>query len=165
MTIQSLIQDYTAFNVWANTQTVEWLKTKPQELMEREIPSSFPNIRLTLLHTWGAEKIWLERLQQIFPTTTLPLQFEGAMEDLYTVMLATSVAFHDYVKALSDEKLQEICDFRLMNGTEDRRTRAHMIQHCMNHSTYHRGQIVTIGRNLGWIDPPSTDFIKYLRLV
>jgi uncharacterized damage-inducible protein DinB len=39
-----------------------------------------------------------------------------------------------------------------------------MIHHCMNHSTYHRGQIVTIARNLELTDPPSTDFMRYVRL-
>jgi uncharacterized damage-inducible protein DinB len=33
--------------------------------------------------------------------------------------------------------------------------------HCMNHSTYHRGQIVTMGRNLGFTDAPMTDYNFY----
>jgi len=32
----------------------------------------------------------------------------------------------------------------------------------MSHSTYHRGQIITIGRNLGMTDAPMTDFNFYL---
>ena len=35
--------------------------------------------------------------------------------------------------------------------------------HCLNHSTYHRGQLITILRQLGAIDLPGTDFIAYLR--
>jgi uncharacterized damage-inducible protein DinB len=31
----------------------------------------------------------------------------------------------------------------------------------MNHSTYHRGQIITIGRNLGFTDAPMTDYNFY----
>jgi len=33
----------------------------------------------------------------------------------------------------------------------------------MNHGTFHRGQLVTMGRSLGLTDPPKTDFIHYLR--
>ena len=163
MTLASILQDYATYNLWANTQTVNWLKTKPLDLMESEVPSSFPNLKLTLLHIWGAEQIWLERLLGTPPTTFLPERFEGTTLDVFEGVLQMSDQFKDYVHTLTDDDLSEICDFRLLNGTEDRRPRAEMIHHCMNHSTYHRGQIVTVARNLGLTDPPPTDFIRYLR--
>lgn len=164
MTIKSMLEDYTAFNVWANTEIVNWLKTKPLELMEQELASSFPNIKMTLLHIWGAEKIWLERLQGGSPTTFLSQTFNGSTEEVFEGMLQTSVAFLHHVQSQSVEYLERISDFRLINGTEDRQTRAGMIHHCMNHSTYHRGQIVTMARSLGLTDPPSTDYVRYLRV-
>ncbi|MFN2424735.1 MAG: DinB family protein [Cryomorphaceae bacterium] len=33
----------------------------------------------------------------------------------------------------------------------------------MNHSTYHRGQLVTMGRQAGLSTPPQTDYIFYVR--
>ncbi len=159
-----LLRDYAQYNLWANTQTVNWLKTKPLNMMEQEVPSSFPNIKLTLLHIWGAENVWLERLHGISATTFLSLTFQGSTEDVFEGILQQSAAFNEYVQSLGAEKFEEACDFRLFNGTEDRRQRAEMIHHCMNHSSYHRGQIVTIARNLGITDPPATDFIKYLRV-
>jgi len=36
-----------------------------------------------------------------------------------------------------------------------------MPQHCINHGTYHRGQIITIARNIGITDPPTTDYNYY----
>lgn len=159
-----LLKDYTQYNLWANTQTINWLKTKPIALMEQEVLSSFPNLKLTLLHIWAAEKIWLERLQGTPPTTFLSQTFAGSTEDVFEGILQQSAAFSDYVQVLSESQFNETGDFRLLNGTEDQRQRAEMIHHCMNHSAYHRGQIVTIARNLGLTDPPSTDFIKYLRV-
>jgi len=38
-----------------------------------------------------------------------------------------------------------------------------MIMHCMNHSTYHRGQIITLLRELGATEIPGTDMIAYIR--
>jgi uncharacterized damage-inducible protein DinB len=40
----------------------------------------------------------------------------------------------------------------------------YIIHHVMNHSTYHRGQLVTMGRELGFMDPPKTDFMQYISL-
>ena len=165
MTLETLIKDYAEFNLWANTQLINWLKTKPAELMEQEMPSSFPSIRDSMIHIWGAEEIWLERLQLVSPTTFLSQRFSGTVEDVFEGILKNSAIFKDYVHALSDAEFQEICTFTLFNGTEDSRPRAKMIHHCMNHSTYHRGQIVTMARNFGLTDPPSTDYIKYVRLI
>lgn len=39
--------------------------------------------------------------------------------------------------------------------------RFEFILQIVNHSTYHRGQIITIGRNVGLIDAPMTDFNVY----
>jgi uncharacterized damage-inducible protein DinB len=61
---------------------------------------------------------------------------------------------------MTDEKVQERtliespwfrCDFRNFE----------YIMHYANHSTYHRGQVVTIGRNLGFTDAPMTDYNFY----
>jgi uncharacterized damage-inducible protein DinB len=38
-----------------------------------------------------------------------------------------------------------------------------MIWHCINHQSFHRGQLVTFARQLGITDIPSTDYIVYLR--
>jgi uncharacterized damage-inducible protein DinB len=36
-------------------------------------------------------------------------------------------------------------------------------QHLVNHGTYHRGQVVTMLRQLGAGTPPSTDLIAFYR--
>lgn len=164
MDLPALLKDYAAFNRWANTQTVHWLNTKPVELMTREVPSSFPSLHQTLLHIWGAEKLWLERMRQAPPEPFLFETFNGTTLDVFDGILKTSEQFNAYVQGLSDGEFNEICYFRLLNGAEDKRPRHYMIHHCINHSTYHRGQIVTIARNLEMTEPPSTDFMRYIRL-
>ncbi len=164
MTLETLLRDYADFNLWANTEMANWLKAKPLELMEREMPSSFPTLKTTLLHIWSAEDVWLQRLQLVSPTIFLFQGFQGTTEDVFDGILKKSEEFAAYVRSLPDADFQEVCAFKLLNGTEDSRLRSLMIHHCMNHSTYHRGQLVTMGRNLGLTDPPGTDFIKYVRL-
>lgn len=163
MTLDSLLQDYAAYNLWANTGTVNWLRTKPADAMTREVPSSFPTLHATLLHIWGAEKIWLERLQLVPTSPFLSQTFSGTTAELFDGLLRCSADFSDYVHNQPPDFFQKTCPFRLLNGTEDARPRHQMILHCMQHSTYHRGQIVTIARNLGFTDPPQTDYIKYVR--
>ncbi len=162
MTLESLLKDYAAFNLWANEQTVNWLKTKPLELMTREIPSSFPSLHQTLLHIWGAEKVWLERLRQVPPEPFLFQTFNGTTEDVFDGILKMSEQFKAYVETLPDADFSAICHFRLLNGTEDSRPRHLMIHHCMNHSTFHRGQLVSMAHIPGLSNPPQTDFMAYI---
>jgi uncharacterized damage-inducible protein DinB len=163
MTLSTLLKDYTTYNVWANTQYVNWLKGKPLDLMHQEVASSFPSIHLTLLHIWSAEKVWIERLQQVPQQTFLAQTFTGTTEELFDGILANSVVFETFIHAQSEDFFQETCHFRLLNGTEDSRPRHQMILHCMQHSTYHRGQLVTMARSLGMTDPPISDYIFYVR--
>lgn len=49
-----------------------------------------------------------------------------------------------------------------MDGQAFAHPLGHLVQHVVNHSTYHRGQAATQLRQLGRT-PPSTDFTRYLR--
>ncbi len=164
MTLDTLLKDYANFNLWANRRLVDWLQQYPVELMDRETPSSFPTLKATLLHIWAAEKIWMERLQQLPPEPFLGLTFTGSAEAVCDGLLENGAVLAKYVQAQTSAYFDELCEFRLLDGTEDRRQRSEMLLHCLQHSTYHRGQLVTMGRALGITNPPKTDYIVYVRL-
>ena len=58
MSVKKLISSYAAFNLSANQQFVNWLKSQPEELLHKEIPSSFKGVLHTLNHIWAAEEVW-----------------------------------------------------------------------------------------------------------
>jgi len=164
MTIDTLLKNYAAFNLWANRRLVEWIQKYPVELKERETPSSFPSLKLTLLHIWSAEKVWMERLQQVPPELFLALTFTGSSEEVCAGLLQNSAVLANYIEAQEQSYFDEVCDFRRLDGTEDRRERSEMLLHCVQHSTYHRGQLVTMGRAVGLIHPPKTDYMAFGRV-
>ena len=164
MTLDALLKDYAYFNLWAHHRLVDWLRTKPAERLEQETPSSFPTLKLTFLHLWAAEKIWMERLQQIPTAPFLALTFNGSSEVVCTGLLQNAAASATYIDAQDAPYFEAECDFQLLDGTVDRRPRTEMLLHCLQHSTYHRGQIITMARALGITDPPKTDYIAYARL-
>lgn len=163
MTLETLLKDSAAYNLWAHTRLVNWLKNHPSNLLEREMASSFPTIALTLLHIWGAEKVWHERLCQAPLEPFLSQTFQGTTEEVLQGLLKMSETFANYVEELPEDDFHAYCDFKLLNGTADRRIRSNMIHHCMNHSSYHRGQVVTMARSVGLTDPPQMDYILYVR--
>lgn len=161
-TLATLLRNYASYNLWANTQLVHWLKTKPVESMAQEVPSSFPSLRLTLLHIWQTQAWWLGNLQQVQSDFVYGQPFHGSMEAVFDGIVEQSEAFVAFVESLSDSTLQENYGFSIPTVGEFAISGFEIIQHCMNHSTYHRGQLITIARNLGFTDAPMTDYMFYL---
>ena len=156
--IAYLMKNYTNYNLWANTTLINWLKTKPVASLEQEVASSFPSIRLTLLHIWQTERYWLAILKN--EDEPAYEAFTGNMQNVFDALLKTSAELARYVNTMSDENVKDKtliespwfrCNFRNFE----------YIVHYANHSTYHRGQVITIGRQLGFTDAPMTDYNLY----
>ena len=163
--ISSLVNNYVLANQWAVETIVTWLRTKPTESIEREIASSFPGVRETLIHIWDTERFWLSVIkQQPAPESFRMNGFNGTLEDVFQGAQKTSKELSEYVVNLSEEELCE--DVSLYTPwVEGTKKRYEFIQHCINHSSYHRGQLVTIGHHVGFHDAPMTDFSFYLLVV
>jgi len=158
----SLIQDYSLYNQWASSTLIDWLKTKDVQLMDEEVPSSFSTVKKTLIHIWQTELFWFTMLQQKESGKTVETPPDTTK--LFTEILQHSKKMTEYLKTLNDEILTEKVEINTPWFSSSQ-PRYELIQHCFNHSTYHRGQIITIGRNLGWTDAPMTDFNFYLLMV
>lgn len=159
MSMQSLIKDYATFNLWANTQLVNFLRTKPPELMLREVPSSYPSLKMTARHIWETEQFWLAVIQR--NQGAADAQVEDSVDAIFNLWLSNAQELSDFVNGLSTEELEEEVFFTTP-WVEASKPRHQFIHHVLNHSMYHRGQLVTIGRVLGFTDAPMTDYNFYL---
>ena len=160
--LSTLIKDYVIYNHWANRRIIEWLQSKPASIMDLKVPSSFPGIRNTLVHIWDMERSWLAHLQLAPQPESMRRGFAGTWEQVLEGLLETSDNFTNYVLSLSQEELLKTCYCNILFVGDIYRPRFEIIQHAMNHSTYHRGQLVTIGHQIGLNDAPMTDYMYYL---
>ena len=154
MSLQKLMNNYADYNLWANKTLIEWLKTKPAELLNKEVPSSFPSLIKSLAHLLDTERFWLLVLKGAKPAWN---NFEGTNEETLTGLLKESENFANYIHSLSESDLMEKCQLDTP-WAKGPLPKYEFIQHCFNHGAYHRGQIITIGRNLGLTDAPNTDY-------
>jgi len=159
--LPTMMQRYAAYNHWANQQLADWLRSASEEDLNREIESSFSSLKETVLHIWNAEYLWLQTVRDESADNSPARNFNGRKDELLDGWLQASENFSTHVRSMSLEDLQ----------TKHPRSRgdgytviADMIHHCMNHSTYHRGQLITMGHQAGLKDPPRTDFIYYVSL-
>ncbi len=158
VTVSSLIKKSASYNLWANSQLVGFLRTKPKSDLDIEVPSSFSSLRKTLYHIHSTEVFWLSVVQESVFT---PPSEDMTISELLDATLTTSEELLSFIISLSDEEIQKEVLFS-SPWAESTRSRFDFIHHVINHSTYHRGQLITIGRNLGYADAPMTDYNFYL---
>jgi uncharacterized damage-inducible protein DinB len=160
MSLKKLINNYVGFNLWANQRLVNWLSTKPDDLLYRELPSSFSSIIKTLNHIWGVEEYWYSIITETaeyenrFGTEDFVAAqiFEGLLrKSKHLKERVASYSEHDLMKPIISDDPDFQCEL----------PRYEFLQHLINHGTYHRGQIITIGRNHGICDAPTTDYNVY----
>ncbi len=161
MDIKEHLIKYTSYNLWANKRITEKLKEIEPALWLIEQKSSFRTIRDTLLHIYDAETLWYKRLKGESLKEWPSNGYTGTNEDAAEMWLEVSDNFIQLVKSSSEEFLISLCSFRNLEGNEYNIMVSDIIQHCMNHSTFHRGQIITMLRFCNVNGLPSTDYITY----
>jgi uncharacterized damage-inducible protein DinB len=63
----------------------------------------------------------------------------------------------------SANQLDRVLRYRTFDGQEMESTFSQMLQHVVNHATFHRGQVTTMLRQLGVPAPKSQDLIRFYR--
>jgi uncharacterized damage-inducible protein DinB len=158
--MKPLLSQYTSYNVWANNLFANLLSQLEPALLDKEVISSFPSLRKTVYHIWDAELIWLARLkeQTIAWPPTAQLVNPGIRD-----FVNGSKAFDEFVRLQDEPFLASTLSYKNVKGEGFSNPNAGIIMHVMNHSTFHRGQLVTMLRTLGHAQIPSTDLIAFLR--
>lgn len=161
--MKDLLLNYTKYNLWANTKVTGFLKKLTPELWNKELKSSFPTIRETLYHIWDAELIWYDRLKGISLSEWPSAGFKGSNDEFIKSFLQQSGKFIELIESKSERELNDYYGYKNVEGKSFESKTADSVLHCMNHSTFHRGQIVTMLRNAGFTELNSTDYIMYTR--
>jgi uncharacterized damage-inducible protein DinB len=162
--INKITYQYTKYNLWANDLLFNLVEHHlPQDKRDHEIISSFPSVPKTIFHIWDAEYIWLKRLNGESLTEWPSKSFNGNFSEAIASINELDNAFIKYVQNLSDQNLLATIEYKNIEGITFSNPVWESVMHCMNHSTYHRGQLVTMLRQHGVTNIPSTDFITFCR--
>jgi uncharacterized damage-inducible protein DinB len=161
--MKELLTDYIKYNIWANERICKLLASLGPALLDKEVKSSFNSVRKTIYHIWGAEWIWYERLHGRNPTSFPEDDFKGDFNEFQLQFLQQSGKYFLYITNASEIKLESDLTHKNMRGDKFTNKISNILIHLMNHSTFHRGQIISMLRNLDVTEIPSTDFIAFVR--
>lgn len=115
-----------------------------------------PVVHELFSHNINAHAIWLDRLMQREFRFDV---WELHEPDNYMILLNQNYReTDDFLKNISDEKLNDLHRYKNSKGTEYENTVGDTLLHIFNHTTHHRGQIIMKLRKDD-IEVPVTDYI------
>jgi len=158
MSLKKLLTNSVKYNAWANQQYVNWLSKKSEELLNKEVLSSYSSILKTIDHISGTEKYWFSVIAE---TAFVENQKNISLKDeVLKELLDSSNQLSHLINSYSEEELVKKVKV-VSPWFESDFSKYEYLEHAINHGLYHRGQIVTIGRNIGITDAPMTDYNFY----
>ncbi|MCM3238774.1 DinB family protein [Heyndrickxia oleronia] len=153
------------YHVWANKVLLERIKELPNNVLYEEVSSSYPNIAQTFSHIYVVDVMWLKVLKG--------MDMQEALEaSMVIVEKANSYSLDEFVKYFEELALQYEEWMNSQNDLEQKinlnnpwsgaRETAYseILFHVANHGTYHRGNITTMLRQLGY-SSKMNDFCLY----
>jgi uncharacterized damage-inducible protein DinB len=162
------IQLLLEYDRWANNRVLQAASVLSSEQFTRDLGGSFRSVRDTLVHIIGGEWGWLEYWKETTPRADFAADLRKRHNALFHTERFPNVAA--IVSKLAEIEKEQI---EFMNGVTNRSLEkmlplrnaqvrlAHLMQHLANHSTYHRGQVALMMRQLG-AEPLATDFHVFL---
>ncbi len=159
MSLKKLMTNYANYNLWVNQQFVNWLSPKSDELLHKELPSSYSSIIKTLNHIWATEEYWYAIIAET-PEFDARENVELVTDEVLKGLVNRSTQLAQLIASLSEEELSKKVEIESPWFQCDLPKYDYLMQ-VINHGTYHRGQVVTIGRNIGITDASNTDYNFY----
>ncbi len=144
--------DLQRFNQWANGVVAEAVE-------HNDVPSKA--VELTS-HIINANTIWLDRLEGRASDTEVWKVYDK--NKLRNLQAKSDLALLNFILAAGESKFSESIEYTNSKGETFRSGVGEILTHVCVHSAYHRGQIISIIKNI--VSPiPYTDYIHYARKI
>ncbi|MBP1082208.1 putative damage-inducible protein DinB/putative intracellular protease/amidase [Bacillus capparidis] len=154
------------YHVWANRKVFKHLNELPRDIYTQEIQSVFPSISDAAAHIYLVDNVWLfvlsghsfdetVRMRDLWIEETKGVSLEE-MEKLYENL---TERFQEFFHQAGD--METIASYSHPRYGTLKASHSELVQHVVNHGTYHRGNITAMLRQLGHPGVP-TDFAFYL---
>ena len=156
------------YDRWANNRVLQAVSALSAEQFTRDLRGGFHSVRDTLVHIIGGEWIWLAYWKEPSHSSAFLTDLRRRRDALFNPDAFSSVAAvqlkwaevekeqTEFVSRVTNESLEQMLPFRT---TQIRLV--HLMQHLANHSTYHRGQVALMMRQLN-AEPLATDLHVFL---
>jgi uncharacterized damage-inducible protein DinB len=161
--MKSLLLNYLQYNHWANEKMCNYLSGVDEDEIIANKKAEYQTIKKVILHVADSEQTWLARLNGKNIPHMHKLDSSGSFAGICSTIRNNSVDFIEFVSGKDDQFLLSVTEYVNLKGKTFSQNNAEIILHCMNHSTFHRGQVMSMLRYVGYTDQSASDFIMFLR--
>lgn len=148
-----------AYRVWARERVLTAVSQLPAADYLRPVVSSFPSVRATLVHVLSADVVWTARLGGVSPGGHLQ---PDAYADVAALRARWEHVDPELAALVAGSEPERMVEYSTTAGLTYRQPVWQIVQHLVNHQTYHLGQVATLIRQLGG-SAPAIDLILYDR--
>jgi uncharacterized damage-inducible protein DinB len=156
------------YDRWANHRALQAASALSPEQFTRDLGGAFHSLRDTLVHIVAGEWAWLEYWNEPRPDDAFHADLDARIADLFNPNAFPNVsavqskwaevekAQIEFVNGTTNESLERMIPFRTSQIKL-----GNLMQHLANHSTYHRGQVALMMRQLN-AEPLATNLHEFL---
>jgi uncharacterized damage-inducible protein DinB len=151
------------YHYWARDRVLDAVSAITAEQFTYPMGNSFNSVRDTVAHICAAERIWITRLKGEMPQG---LQKPDRLPDVDAARKEWAELegeMRQQLARLGPEAVERTIAYQDLRGNDQSDVLWQMLQHVVNHGTYHRGQITTMLRQLEAAPPKSMDLIAFHR--
>ena len=153
-----LMWDYTK---WADARAFDAVAKLAPEPYLKDLGSSMKSVRDTMVHLVSAQWIWLSRWKGTSPKAMWTAGDHPSVPALRERWAALHGEMEAFVSAQTGASLAADVTYQNLKGDTLKFPLGALFLHVVNHSTYHRGQVTTLLRQLG-AQPVATDLAVFL---
>ena len=153
----------TRYNAWANELIFAAVAALPEGEAVKPRRSVFRNMVHTLNHNYVIDRIFQAHLEgRGHGYTARNTPDHPPLTELWGAQRALDTWFMNWSDRIDDASLGERVKFSFVGGGEGAMTRGEMLQHLVNHTSYHRGFVAQMIYDVP-ARPPTTDLTVFLR--
>jgi uncharacterized damage-inducible protein DinB len=151
------------YHYWARDRLLEAIDPLTPEQFNQDLGSSFRSIRETAVHVYAAEWAWHSRWQGQSPVTLMTSDAFPDVAAIRRAWTAHEATMRAFLEGLGEAGIARVFEYTLLSGQSGSTPFWQMLQHVVNHASYHRGQVTTMLRQIGAPPAKSMDMIAYYR--
>lgn len=160
--MNEVLVEYIHYTRWATLTTLDACAMIDDEDLRRDLRASHQSIWGTLAHLYQADCVWWSRLQGVAATPASVFEPGSSIEELRERWLLVLNQLVTWAESRSDAEWAADLEYRNSRGHYFKQPVWEIALHVVNHGTLHRGQILSMFRQLDRV-PTGVDLIFYYR--
>jgi uncharacterized damage-inducible protein DinB len=151
------------YHYWARDRMFEALEPLSAEQAKLDLGGSFKSVHDTVAHLYAADHAWYLRWQGESPAALLTGAAFPHLSSIQRAWGEHEPQLRGFVESLGEDGISRVFEFKMLTGQPASSPFWPMLQHLVNHGSYHRGQVTMMLRLLGAKPPKSLDLIAFYR--